>query len=288
MAENNVKKEKINTLKDIEFSVFSQFGEDGIIDWIINRIPKIEKIFLEIGTQDYWESNTRFLLKMRNWKGYIFEASKKDVSKIKSQRIYWQHKIQVTQAFVDKENINKLIDKNVSEKDIGLLSIDIDGNDYWIIEEIKNLSPSIIVCEFNSNYGDIHKISSIYDSKFERSKKHFSNIYFGASIQALKSMLQKKGYFFLGTNSAGVNAFFVREDLRDNFKNKIKTIEIFPSNIRESLDEKGRLTYEKSSESIKKIYNMEVYDFDEKKKNPISYYKKLYSPEWEKVLNEGR
>ena len=79
MAEVNDKKEKINSLKDVEFSVFSQFGEDGIIHWIINRIPKIEKIFLEIGTQDYWESNTRFLLKLRDWKGYIFEGSDADV-----------------------------------------------------------------------------------------------------------------------------------------------------------------------------------------------------------------
>ena len=108
MAEVNDKKEKINSLKDVEFSVFSQFGEDGIIHWIINRIPKIEKIFLEIGTQDYWESNTRFLLKLRDWKGYIFEGSEADIKKIKSQKIYWQHKIQALQTFVTKENINHL------------------------------------------------------------------------------------------------------------------------------------------------------------------------------------
>ena len=189
---------------------------------------------------------------------------------------------------ITKENINVILEKNINTANVGLFSIDIDGNDYWVLENLNYIKPEIIVCEFNSSYGDIYKISSIYDPEFDRSKKHFSNIYFGASIKALKSMLEKKGYFFLGTNSAGINAFFVRDDLSDIFKNKIKNIKIFPSKIRESLNEKGKLSYEKSAERIKKIYSMKVYDFDEKKNNPIGYYKKLYSPEWERALNEGR
>ena len=156
----------------------------------------MKKYFLEIGTQDYWESNTRFLLKLRDWKGYIFEGSGKDIKKIKSQRIYWQHKIQAFQTFVNKENINDLIDGYVKERNIGLMSIDIDGNDYWILKEISNLSPSIIVCEFNSIFGDKFKLSVPYEKDFVRNKKHYSNLYFGSSIKALVSLLKSKGYFF--------------------------------------------------------------------------------------------
>ncbi len=284
MSEANIKKEKINSLKDVEFSAFSQFGEDGIIDWIINRIPKIEKIFLEIGTQDYWESNTRFLLKMRNWKGYIFEASQKDVSKIKSQRIYWQHKIQAIQTFVNKENINQLIDKNINEKNIGLMSIDIDGNDYWIIKEIKNLSPSIIVCEFNSIFGDKFKLSVPYDKNFIKNEKHYSNLYFGSSIKALISLLQSKEYFFLGTGSRGVNAFFVKNEFKSYFLENIKQINLFPSVAREALDDKGKMTYGNILNEINNIKNLEVFDFDENKTKKISEYKELYSEEWKTLL----
>ena len=284
MAEVNDKKEKINSLKDVEFSVFSQFGEDGIIHWIINRIPKIEKIFLEIGTQDYWESNTRFLLKLRDWKGYIFEGSEADIKKIKSQKIYWQHKIQALQTFVTKENINHLIDGNLKEKNIGLMSIDIDGNDYWILEEIKNLSPSIIVCEFNSIFGDKFKLSVPYEKDFVRNKKHYSNLYFGSSIKALISLLKSKGYFFLGTGSRGVNAFFVKDQLKSFFMDNINEIKIFPSKSRESLDQKGNKTHGNILDEFNKIKDLEVFDFDENKTKKLSEYEELHSEEWKALL----
>ena len=207
----NQKKTRIDYLKDIEFSVFSQFGEDGIISWIVEQIPEIKKVFVEIGTQDYWESNTRFLLKSKRWKGYLIEGSKKYINNIKTQRIYWQHDIKAIQAFVDKDNINSIINKNINEKDIGLLSIDVDGNDYWILEKIEYLNPTIVVCEYNSIFGDLFKLSVPYNKNFVRNKVHYSNLYFGASIKAMISMMKKKGYIFIGTGSAGVNAFFCKK-----------------------------------------------------------------------------
>ena len=85
---NNYKKKKISNLSKVEFSTFSQFGEDGIISWLLKQIPNVKKTFLEIGTQDYWESNTRFLIQSHNWNGYIIEASSVDVRKIKKQGLY--------------------------------------------------------------------------------------------------------------------------------------------------------------------------------------------------------
>ena len=283
--ENN-KKDVINNFKDIEFSVFSQFGEDGIISWIINKLPKIEKIFLEIGTQDYWESNTRFLLKSKNWKGYLIEASEKDVGKIKSQKIYWQHNVKAIHAFANAENINEIIKKNIEEKEIGLLSIDIDGNDYWIIEKINNLSPKIIVCEFNSVFGDLFNISVPYEDNFNRSKKHYSNLYFGASINALISLLKNKGYFFLGTGSFGVNAFFVKNEFQSHFENIIKENKIFPSQSRESLDYKGKKTFKNIYNARIEINDLEVFDFDEKKLKKISEYSELYSENWKNIFKK--
>ena len=284
IADANLKKDKIDSLKEVEFSAFSQFGEDGIIDWIISKIPNIEKIFLEIGTQDYWESNTRFLVKSRNWKGYIFEASKKDISKIKSQQIYWQNNLKAVHAFVNKDNVNQLIKDNINEKNIGLLSIDIDGNDYWILEAIKSISPSIIVCEFNSIFGDKFKLSVPYDENFIKKEKHFSNLYFGSSINALVSLMEKKRYFFLGTGSRGVNAFFVKDKFKSLILEKLKNIFKYPTQAREALDHNGKKKFNNIMDEVKTLGELDVFDFDENKIKKISEYDDLYSEEWKKYF----
>ena len=282
LQEKNKDKNKINNLKDVEFSVFSQFGDDGIISWVVNQIPNIKKKFVEIGTQDYWESNTRFLLKSENWSGILVDSSEKDIRKIKQQRIYWQHNLKAYQLMITKENINQFLTDQISakDKDIGLLSIDIDGNDYWILEEINSIDPTIVVCEFNSIFGDIHKISVLYEKNFVRNKLHYSNLYFGASIKALISLMEKKGYFYIGTNSSGINAFFIKKHLSAKFKTKIQEIKTFPSKVRECLDKNGKLTYEDIFERKKRIENLKIYDFDENKVKLLNEYKTLYTDNW--------
>ncbi len=276
----NKKKKEIENFSDIEFSVFSQFGEDGIISWLVSQIRDIDKVFVEIGTQDYWEANTRYLLKSKKWKGYLIEGSSHYVAKIKKQRTYWQNNVKAIEAFVNKDNINDVIKKNINEKNIGLLSIDIDGNDYWVLEKINTLSPTFIVCEYNSIFGDIFKISIPYIENFDRSKYHFSNLFFGASLNSFKSMLDKKGYDFLGTSSTGVNAFFVKKQYNSIFKSIIKHNKEYPAKVREGRDKNGKLTYENLLRSLTTIKDMEVYDFDENTIKKISDYKKLYSENW--------
>ena len=108
----NKKNKKIKDLSDIEFKVYSQWGEDGIIDWLVDKLPQIPKKFLEIGTQDYKESNTRFLLINRNWDGFLIEADKDAIKNIKSQRVYWRYNLTAINEFITKDNINNIINKN--------------------------------------------------------------------------------------------------------------------------------------------------------------------------------
>lgn len=276
----NKKNTEIENFSDVEFSVFSQFGEDGIISWLVSKIPNIEQVFVEIGTQDYWESNTRYLLKSKKWKGYLIEGSEDYINKIKKQRTYWQNNIKAIQAFVNKDNINDVIKKNIKEKRVGLLSIDIDGNDYWVLENINNLSPTFIICEYNSIFGDIFRVSVPYKENFDRNKSHFSNLYFGASLSSFKSLLGKKGYNFLGTSSTGVNAFFVKKEYYSIFKSIIKDHKEYPAAVREGRNKNGELTYENLPKSLNTIKDMEVFDFDENAIKKISDYKKLYSENW--------
>ena len=103
ISNQNIKKfKKIDNLSDVEFSTFSQWGDDGIIDWLISNLKFKNKKFVEIGIQDYWECNTRFLLKKRNWNGLIIDMSKDYIQKIKKQDIYWKYNLTAKQVKISK------------------------------------------------------------------------------------------------------------------------------------------------------------------------------------------
>lgn len=212
LAAELLKSRHVAGLQDAEFHVFSQFGEDGIIQYLIRRIPQIIPVFIEFGVESYAEANTRFLLRHNNWKGLIIDGSRENMEIVRTSDLYWRHDLMALDAFITRENINQLFRENGFSGEIGLLSIDIDGNDYWIWEEISEVSPAIVVAEYNSYFGPDRAISIPYQSDFYRTKSHFSNLYFGASLAALHHLATKKGYALLGCNKAGNNAFFVRSD----------------------------------------------------------------------------
>jgi hypothetical protein len=259
------KKKKIKNLADIEFRVFSQWGEDGIIDWIISQFKKIPKNFLEIGTEDYRESNTRFLLINKNWDGHLIDCDKNAIKNIKSQRIFWKHNLKATDAFLTTKNVNRIISRLKLPKMIGIISIDIDGIDYWILKKIKNLKPAIFICEYNGIFGKLRKVSVPNKDYFSRGEEHYSNLYYGASIKAFQDLL-KNDYFFLGTNSAGNNAFFVKKNYRNIFKNKIKDYKIFNTKFRESRNRNKKLNFLNIDKAKWLLRNKEVVNLDNNKK----------------------
>jgi hypothetical protein len=197
-----------------EFRVFSQWGEDGILQHLLRHLPASKKIFVEFGVENYTESNTRFLLMNKNWAGLVIDGSPENIAFIKSDEIYWRYNLKAECSFITRENINDLIRRNGIRGDIGLLSIDIDGNDYWVWEAIDVISPSIVVIEYNARFGPERAVTVPYDPAFVRSVKHPSNIYYGASLAGLCVLAKRKGYSFVGSNSAGNNAFFVKKELR--------------------------------------------------------------------------
>ena len=255
---------KIKNISDVEFRVFSQWGEDGIIDWVINQIPNISKNFIEIGTEDYKEANTRFLLMNKNWDGVLIEGDKNYAENIKKDRIYWKHNIKVINEFVNLSNIDNVISNLKLKKKIGLISLDIDGIDYWILKKLKLLKPEIFICEFNPLFGYEKSLTVPYKKKFIRSKEHYSNSYFGASLRAIINLL-KKEYLFIGTNSAGNNAFFINKRHSKYIKNNIINKKIFKSKFRESRNKIKKLNYLSSKENINTIKNKKLFDLEKNK-----------------------
>lgn len=206
-------------IQDYEFQVFSQFGDDGIIQFLLNNIEVYNKQFVEFGVENYEEANTRFLLECFNWKGLVIDSDISHTKHIESQNYYWRNQLNISSDFITKKNINLILQKNNAIGDIGILSIDIDGNDYWIWEEINIINPSIVIIEYNARFGDKESVTIPYREDFDRKKSKEGNIYYGASISALSKLAKKKNYSLICTNSNGNNAYFVKNDLlkSDNY-----------------------------------------------------------------------
>ena len=242
---------------DYEFQVFSQWGEDGIISYLVNNLDIKNNFFIEFGVENYLESNTRFLLKKFNWSGLVIDSSQKNIDYIKKDKIYWQYNIKALCEFISRENINKIFLENVSQKNIGLLSIDIDGNDYWVWKAISSIDPSIVIIEYNSIFGSSKKYTVPYNKNFERNKAHYSNLYYGASLPALVKLGKEKGYALVTCNSAGNNAFFVKENLLNEKVKELSIKEAFQERkFRESRDKNNKLAFLNSAEEKKLISHL--------------------------------
>lgn len=263
LAQMNDQKKMINALEEVEFQVFSQRGEDGILQYIINKIEIPHRIFVEFGVENYTESNTRFLLMNNNWSGLVIDGSKANIDFIRNDFIYWKYDLTAVESFITKDNINSLISNYTKEKDIGLLSVDIDGNDYWVWEAINVIQPRIVACEYNSAFGPDKKVSVPYKADFYRRAAHYSDLYFGASLAAFCHLAEKKGYDFIGTAGAGVNAFFVRKDLSAPFKvYKTAAEDYRESANRDSRAKDGRLTFLRHPQRLPLIEDLPVTDVE--------------------------
>jgi hypothetical protein len=241
-----------------EFRVSSQWGEDGIIAHLLRHVPIANQVFVEFGVQDYQESNTRFLLRNCNWSGLVLDGSPQNIAIIRNDPIYWRHNLKAEAAFITRENINDLISQHGISGDIGLLSIDIDGNDYWVWEAISVISPRIVIVEYNALFGPKATVSVPYDIQFRRSNAHFSNLYWGCSLGALEYIAAHLGYMLVNCNSNGNNAFFVRTDLAHAFP---KAINVFrPAKFRESRSRDGALTFLSETAAISQIRDLPMVD----------------------------
>ena len=247
-------------LPNHEFKVYSQSGEDGIIQYLINNIQISDKRFIEFGVENYLESNTRFLAINNYWSGLVIDGDQGNIEFIKNDPIYWRCNIKAEHSFITKENINAIFSNNGMTGDIGLLSVDIDGNDYWIWEAINTVNPAIVIAEYNSFFGQKEEITVPYDPGFVRTSAHFSKIFYGASIAALTSLANKKGYKLIASNQAGNNVFYVREDLMGPL-NEMAIKEAYkPIKFREVHNSQGDLTFLPFDEARKVIGELKVYN----------------------------
>lgn len=268
-------------LPDVEFKVFSQWGEDGIIEWLVSRLPGIPQRFIEFGVQDFKESNCRFLLQHRNWRGLIMDGSAGNMAAVRAHPLHWRHDLNAVAAFITRDNIDGLIRDNRFAGEVGILSIDLDGNDYWVLDAIRSVDPWIVICEYNAVFGDTLPISIPYDEAFVRENAHHSNLYWGTSIAAIGHWASGRGYVLLGSNRAGNNAFLVRQDVAACcFADAPVNRAPFSSRYRESRDAQGGLSFAAGLNRLAVLEGLPVVDVVSGETLRLAPGMPLYSGRW--------
>lgn len=191
------------------FKVCSQYDEDGIIQEIFNRIGLGARTFVEFGVENGLENNTLKLL-LEGWSGLWIEGSESFVSQInaKFRDVVSDGRLQVKAAFVDRDNINSVIGAYFTGE-IDLLSIDIDGNDIYILDVIEVISPRVIIVEYNGKFPPPMNVAQRYNPEH----RWKGTDYGGSSLAAITKVAVRRGYSLVGCGIVGVNAFFVRNDL---------------------------------------------------------------------------
>jgi hypothetical protein len=205
----------LDKINDFEYQITSQNNEDGIINYIFDKL-KIDKLnFMEIGF-DYYQNNSLAILKKCN-KGLFIDGDDKKVIILRNvlKLFYPKTKITVQNVLVDIDNINKIKEQNFNnQEEIDFLSIDVDGIDYYLLKEI-NFKPKLICIEYNFWFGKDLSCAQHYVKNFTLDSL---SDYVGASLKALTELANSKGYHLIAIDSACINAFFIRDDLKHNFE----------------------------------------------------------------------
>lgn len=195
-------------LQPFEQRVLSQNGEHGILKELCFRLGLTGGYFVEFGVQDGTECNTAVFAQVYGWSGLYIEGDAQYVKRLRE--VYRDApQVQIANAFLTAENIAGILEKHGVPVEFDVLSIDVDGNDFWLWKALGRYGPKIVVVEYNAAYPPPMKWIMAYrpDHLWDGSS------YFGASLAALANLGNALGYALVGTESRGINAFFVRGDL---------------------------------------------------------------------------
>jgi hypothetical protein len=209
-------------LEEVEFRSFSQHGEDGILLYIFSLIGTTNKRVVEICAGDGIECNAANLIVHHDWRGLLFDGN---ATKIRTGRAFYSRNLNtlsnppsLVNAWIDTANVNARVVAQGVDGEIDLLSLDLDGIDYWICEALDCVSPRAIVLEYNARLGPVHSLSVPYRVDFVA-----QGGYWGASLAAFARLSRRKGYRLIGCDCSGINAFFIRSGIAEDALPEVST-----------------------------------------------------------------
>ena len=242
-------------LWDAEVRVFSQWGEDGILEYLFDLVGLHKPKIVEFGAGNFSECNSRFAAEYRNASVYAVDMREDLVQEVQSLDIYWRNSIYPVCDFITPDSAK--MHQRLAEQKLGgidCISIDIDGNDYWVLQSLNLSNVQVVVCEYNPLYGANLACTIEKNDFFDRTKEHFSWLHYGMSLRAAIDLLGISDFVFVGSNRAGNNAFFIKKNYADLLSFDLPDIcqlrDFVDWRIRESRDEHGNLSYLTKEEAI--------------------------------------
>ncbi len=233
-----------------EARVFSQNGEDGVILHLLESIGVGSRSVLEIGSGG-WSSNIANLVVHFGFVGHFVDADPAALAQQQRQVADAEPRKPISAAYhlhlVRPDDVESSVVEWTGNAELDVLSLDIDSNDYWVLENLGSVRPRLLVVEYNASFGPDAVVSIPYDPSFDRWKAHESGWYYGASLGAFAKLCAARGYSLMGCDSTGVNAFFARADLIPDSLEPATVAEAFYPDARRggarTLDEQMALTH---------------------------------------------
>lgn len=246
-------------LWDAEVKVFSQWGEDGILDFLCEKLGISKPRMLEVGAGNFRECNSRFLAENRNASVYLVDGRLDLITTTERDPLIWKNHLFAVNTWVTPENIQTICQDAANKMGgVDIFSLDIDGNDFWVLDSCPLDGVEIIVVEYNPLFGASLPVTVPRDDKFERRAKHYSCLYYGASLPAFISLLKKRDFVFIGTNRVGNNAFFIRsENLKKVGFEPDDDLSVYVDwRIRETRNVEGKLSFQSGFERVNEIRDL--------------------------------
>ncbi len=254
-------------LHDAEVKVFSQWGEDGILDFLFTKLEISKPKMVEFGVGVFDECNSRFTAEFRNASVYMVDLNDDLTSNVFKMEINWKNQLFPVIDLITPDNaLNHLKTAKTLMGGVDVVSLDIDGNDYWVLKALELEEVSIVICEYNPVYGGEIMCTIVRDDKFNRAQAHHSLLHYGMSLKAAISLMDNKGFTFVGSNRVGNNAFFLKKDfiyLMNFTLPNINNLDDFVDwRVRESRDLDGNLNYLGLKDARKAIANCLVFNIE--------------------------
>ncbi len=208
------------SFEDIEFRAFSQNGEDGILLFIFGLIGMGNRRSVEVCAGDGTQCNTANLIVNHGWSGLMFdgnaEAVQTGLSFYAKLGDTVHHPPKFVNAWITRENINELIQKNGFEGPVDLFSLDLDGVDYWVWEALEVIRPRVVIAEIQCVWGAERAVTVPYRQEFRAQFIDKFGVYSGASLPAFVKLARRKGYRLVGVQRLGFNAVFIEDGVGED------------------------------------------------------------------------
>lgn len=203
--------------RDVGFGAYCDADEDGILLFLFSVLGPGRRRLVDLGSAGALASNSTNLIVHHGWSGLLVDG---DQASVEGARGIYERMGAIpptsVAAWLTAENVDDILRENGMEGEVDLLSVDIDGNDYWLWRAIDAISPRVVCIEYQDIIGPERSITIPYDPHFSLDRYEVNatqNNYVGASLRALVKLGESKGYRLVATNRYGFNAFFLREDL---------------------------------------------------------------------------